>query len=217
MHFRVVFTGDAEHVDDPAQRFGALLRPVGDQYGHFHAVGCLLAADLGQFVGPFHVDAHVVGHVLALDDSPHLLPPHDQDADVRTGAAADDLGHFAFQAAALRPGDQAPFRDGDLHEVAVEREMQLAHRHEDVFGLAFHLHEAESVARQRNRPLELLHGFGATLRLPHRLLFAPGQPLRPLEGTFPHRRSSFLGIFPFFTPFSIRYCHIFLTFARLQR
>ena len=212
VHLRIVLARDAEHVDDPAQRFGAPLRPVGHQHGDFHPMGSLLAADLRQLRRTGHVDTDVIRHILAFDDGPDLPAADHQDADVRLGAATDDLDHFAFQAASFRTGLDPVFRHRNLHEIAVQGEMQLAHRDEDVFRPSFYLYEAKPVAREGDRTFEFLQRFAPSFRRPHqRCLLAACQPLCTLECTFPD------GIFTLFPLFAIRCCHIFRIFARLLR
>ena len=200
MHLGIILARDTQHVDDAADRLGAAFGPVRHQHGDLHAVGGFQAADLRKFVRTGDVDPDIVGHVLAFDDGPDLPPADHQDTDMRLGAAPDDLDHLAFEAAARGSGLEPALRDFDLHEIAVEREVEFAHGDEYVVRAAFHFHEAETVARKGDRPLEFLHRLGAALLRPDRLLFSPCQPLRPLERTL----SPFVGIFSLFAGFAIR-------------
>ena len=147
VHLGVVLARNAEHIDNPAHRFEAALGPVGHQYRHLDAVGGLLAADFRQLVGTA-VDPDVIRHVLAFHNGPDLTATHDQDTDMRLVAAPDDLDHFAFQAAAFRPGLDPTLGYFDFHEVAIQGEMQFAHRDEDVFRTPLYFDEAKAVARQ---------------------------------------------------------------------
>ena len=184
VHLGVVLARNAQHVNDAPDRLDAPLRPVRDQHGHLHAVGGFQTADFRQLVGAVHVDPDVIRHILALDNGPHLPAADHEDADMRLRTAVDDLDHLAFQAAAFHPRLHAALRDGNLHEVAVQGEMEFAHRHEHIVLQAFDFYETEAVAREGNGPFELFQRLAAALRRPDGLLQAAGNPLGALEGAF---------------------------------
>ena len=212
VHFRIVFTGHAQHIHDAAQRLGAALGPVGHQHGDLHAVRGFLAADFRQLFRIMHVNADVIGHVFALDDGPDLTSADHQHADMGFRAAMDDLDYFPLQAAAFQAGLDAPLRHGDLHKVPVERKMQLPHRNEHVIFQTLRFHETEAVTRERDSPFKLLQAPGAPFRRPDRFLPAPGQALCPFERAFTRLR----GIFFLFGTLSIRNSHIIPYFCHFK-